>query len=89
MNFNDYIGIESSEREYKVGVIQWSREFNFKESLKLLLSAKWSFNKCIFNTIIIYFDIKRLPKIISFNTPLIRSQRFLLLEVLLLLVATF
>ena len=70
MNFNDYIGIESSEREYKVGVIQWSREFNFKESLKLLLSAKWSFNKCIFNTIIIYLKKYLCKYIVSFTHKL-------------------
>ena len=70
MRFNDFIGTESSEREYKVGVIYWSREISFKESLKLLLSAKWSFNACIFNTIIIYLKKYLCKYIVSFTHKL-------------------
>jgi len=35
-----------------------------------------------------YYDRKRLPRIVSFNTPLICLQRFLLPKVLLHLVTT-
>lgn len=67
MRFNQFIGTESSEREYKVGVIYWSKELDFQESLKLLLSAKWLFNDCIFNTIIIYLKKYLCKYIVSFT----------------------
>lgn len=54
MNFNDFIGPENSCREYKVGVIYWSREFNFTQSLNYLLTGQWIFNTCMFSTIVIY-----------------------------------
>ena len=36
-----------------------------------------------------YYGLERLPKIVSFNPPLVRSHSFLVRKVLLLLVTTF
>jgi len=36
-----------------------------------------------------YYGLERLPKIVSFNPPLVRLQSFLVRKVLLLLVTTF
>lgn len=70
MHFNECIGLESSEREYKIGVIYWSRDISFQDSLKLLMNGQWIFNTCIFNTIVIYIRKYLCKYIASFTNRL-------------------
>lgn len=64
MYFNQFLGPETIEREYKVGVIYWNRELEYEYALMLLRTGKWVFNGCIHNTIKVYFE-KYLSKYIA------------------------
>lgn len=64
MEFNQFIGPESADREYKLGVMYWNREFSFDELVYLLKTGKWIFNDCTHNTIRVYLE-KYLSKYIA------------------------
>lgn len=67
MEYDESIGPENEEREYKQGVIYWSKEYEFEYCLHLLKTGKWVFNKCIMNTIKIYLDKYLSKYITAFN----------------------
>jgi hypothetical protein len=64
MIFNEFLGPENIDKEYKVAVIYWNREIKYNHSLELLRSGKWIFNECIHNTIKTYLE-KYLSKYVS------------------------
>lgn len=64
MHFNQFIGEETSEREYKIGVIYWNREISYDDAIEYLKSGKWNFNDSIASTIIAYL-YKYLSKYIA------------------------
>lgn len=75
MFFNEDLGPEDINKEYKLGFMYWDREFKSDIALELLLSGKWLFNDSIYNTIKEYL-IKYLPKYIaSFTHPLSKVEK--------------
>ena len=70
MLFNSFIGPETNNREYKVGVIQWKDEKTKEISLDLLKTGKWRFNNDIINTINIYIKKYICKYIVSFTHKL-------------------
>lgn len=75
MFFNENLGLETIDREYKECILYWNNDFNydFKTILKLFKNGKWIYNETIKNTIKIYL-YKYLPKYISaFSNTFINS----------------
>lgn len=64
MWFNQNLGPETVEREYKLGVINFEREISYQEALSLIESGKWIFNTEIISLISSYLK-KYLSKYIS------------------------
>lgn len=64
MEFDEFIGFETSEKEYKLGVICWKEEFDLETITECLRTCIWKFNECIINTIIEYIE-KYLSKYIA------------------------
>lgn len=64
MEFNEFLGPENAEREYKLGVMYWSRDFEMNQLILLLKTGKWMFNDCTHNTIKLYLE-KYLSKYIT------------------------
>lgn len=64
MQFNECIGDETCDKEYKIGVIYWNKEISYDEAIEYLKNGKWDFNDCITSTIIAYLN-KYLSKYIA------------------------
>lgn len=62
--FDQFIGLETKEKEYKLAVLNLDDDMSDKYILFLLKTGKWIFNKHIYNTIYFYLH-KYLPKYIS------------------------
>lgn len=64
MYFDEYIGHETKEREYKIGVINLEENMSNDYILFLLKTGKWIFNTYIYDTIRCYIR-KYIPRYIS------------------------
>lgn len=75
MFYNQNLGLETIDKEYKECTLYWNKDFNydFNTILKIFKSGKWIFNETIKNTIKTYLE-KYLPKYISaFSNTMIKS----------------
>ena len=64
MRFNEFLGPETIDKEYKLGVLYFLSEMSFDECLEYIETGQWDFNGDIMNTITVYLK-KYLAKYIS------------------------
>src|SRR5438445_687688 len=72
MYFNQFLGPETVETEYKLCIMYWNRDFELEYLIKLLKFGKWVFNGCIRNTIRVYLE-KYLSKYVAAFTNKLTS----------------
>lgn len=64
MSYNDYIGRETLEREFKELCMELSENIDHQKSIDLLKSGKWTFNTHIIESLSVYIR-KYLPKYVA------------------------
>lgn len=74
MRFNEYLGDETSNREYKVCSMIFEKELPYDYGAELIKSGKWVFNSTIINTLTIYFKKYLAKYIASFSSRMTISN---------------
>lgn len=64
MSYNDYIGRETIDREFKELCMELSENIDHHKSIELLKSGKWTFNRHIIDSLSVYIQ-KYLPKYVA------------------------
>lgn len=74
MRFNDYVGMETSYREYKILSMIFEEDLSHEYGSELIRTGKWVFNSTIINTLTIYFKKYLAKYIASFSSKMSVSE---------------
>lgn len=74
MRFNDYLGNETSNREYKICSMVFKEELPYEYGSELIKTGKWIFNSTIIHTLTIYFKKYLAKYIASFSSKMSISE---------------